>query len=80
MRRNAYLRRGVFCAAFVGSLGFGATQALAVPGPGGPGGSGSPGGWCVLGDPGAHEYCQYWCQETLSADGWCTQGGACTCF
>lgn len=78
MRSLSYLRRGVLGAAFVGSLGFGATQALAGPGPGG--GPSSPGGFCVLGDPGAHAYCQYWCQETMSADGYCLSSGACTCY
>jgi hypothetical protein len=80
MRSLSYLRRGLLSAALAGSLGFGATQALAVPGPG-PGGGGNPGGgFCVLGDPGAHAYCQYWCQETMSADGWCLPSGACTCY
>jgi hypothetical protein len=75
MRSLSYLRRGLLGVFFVGSLGFGATQALA-----GPGGPSSNGGWCVLGDPGADAYCNYWCQETLDADGYCLSGGRCSCY
>jgi hypothetical protein len=69
-----YLRRGLLGAAIVGSLGFGATQALAVPRE-----TVSQDGTCVWGDPGARSICQSYCQANYYNDGACTRKGFCAC-
>lgn len=70
-----YLRRGLLGAAIVGSLGFGATQALA-----GPRGAVTQDGTCVREDPGSRSYCRSYCQANYYADGACTRQGFCACI
>ena len=70
------LRRGLLGAAFVASLGFGATQALAVPRE-----ASSDDGWCVVSDPGKDAYCRSWCLKSYQvSEGYCTAQGRCTCY
>lgn len=69
------LRIGVFSAAFVSSLGFGVSQALAVPHS-----AQTTDGTCVYGDPGARSLCRDWCQSQYYADGACTRKGFCACI
>jgi len=71
----AFLRRSLLGAAFVGSLGFGATQALAVPRE-----VRTADGTCVWGDPGARYICRSYCQANYYADGACTRQGFCACI
>lgn len=68
------LRRGLLGIAFVGSLAFGAVQALAAPRASGADGT------CLYGDPGARSACQSWCQSEGYRDGTCTRMGFCACL
>ena len=74
-RSLSYLRRGLLGAGLVGSLGFGASQALATPRE-----TSSTDGTCVYGDPGARSYCRSWCQANYYRDGTCTTHGFCACI
>jgi hypothetical protein len=68
-----YLRRGLLGLAFAGSLGFGATQALATPALGAPAAAG------VCPDEGYDYYyypCAYSCYRQ---QGYCAAGGVCRC-
>ncbi len=53
-RSLSYLRRGLLGAAFVGSLGFGFTQAIAAP-------ASSKANWCTQSERAA---CQFTCEST----------------
>jgi hypothetical protein len=65
-----HLRRGLLGIAFVGSLGFGATQALASPDP-------SRIRYCTdLGTDYYTSYCAYGCPGNR---GYCQMGGRCVC-
>lgn len=67
-RSLSYLCRGFLGIAFVGSLGFGASQAFAAP-------SQAPQerAWCD------EAYCDDYCGR-MGWDGQCTRGGACQCY
>lgn len=68
--RLSYLRRGLLGIAFVGSLGFGATQALASP---------EQGRVKYCEDRGGDYYtpvCAYGCPGN---SGYCRDGGVCVC-
>jgi hypothetical protein len=69
-----YLRRGLLGAAIAGSLGFGATQALAVPRE-----AVSQDGHCNWGHWAADPFCRSYCQSKYYMDGTCSQSGFCTC-
>jgi hypothetical protein len=72
----SYLRRGLLGAALVGALGFGASQALAVPRAAGI----TDDGTCVPGDPGSRTICRNYCQSQGYADGACLKMGLCGCI
>lgn len=71
-RSLSYLCRGVFGAAFAGSLGFGATQAFAFAKPA------QAGGYC---DATGYDYASYYCKIQQGCDygGYCTADGRCGC-
>lgn len=68
-RSLSYLRRGLLGIAFVGSLGFGATQAFATPQ------VAAGGAYCDW------AYCAWWCSENVpGSDGLCSTRGECQCI
>ena len=74
-RTLLHLRRGLLGAALLGSLGFGASQALATPRE-----AAGTDGTCLYGDPGARSYCRSWCQSEGYRDGACARQGFCACI
>ncbi|HSU18039.1 hypothetical protein [Longimicrobium sp.] len=74
-RSLSHLRHGLLGAVVVGSLGFGASQALAVP-------RGAPAadGTCVYDDPGSRTICRNYCQSQYYRDGACLRQGFCGCI
>ncbi len=70
-RSLSYLRRGLLGIAFVGSLGFGATQAFGSP-------NRTQGVTC---DVTGYDYPSYYCQFAMRCDygGWCSSYGSCNC-
>lgn len=66
-RSLSYLRRGLLGIAFVGALGFGASQALAAPP------QVSQARSCI-------DYCYTQCWEMGWEGGYCTYTGACFCY
>lgn len=66
-RSLSYLYRGLLGIVFVGSLGFGASQALAAPS------QVSQQRWC------SEAYCDDYCGR-MGWDGQCTREGACECY
>lgn len=73
-RSLSFLRRGFLGIAFVGALGFGATQALASPRAAG--GPDDP--YCPIDDAGPYysSYCSMGCPEGI---GYCGMDGRCHC-
>lgn len=69
-RSLSYLRRGLLGIAFVGSLGFGATQAFGTP-------SRAPGAACT---PKPYEYTSAYCGLGCPGGaGYCSTAGVCVC-
>ena len=74
-RTLSHLRQGLLGAALLGSLGFGASQALATPRE-----ATGTAATCLYGDPGGRSYSRSYCQSEGYRDGTCTRIGFCACL